>query len=178
MACPLCGELCTCAAGRSPSSARDAETIPSHVAVLIDPESLAASEQRFEASLEQPPPTPEASVREVPLSEMTEAVANDAASAPQAPVAVAVSELPPAPSAPPAPLASSRAPFYRPEDASTWRQEVSSRVDSFRSRRRGRYDPNSSLSLNFDTHSEVAEQPQAQPQFRSEERRVGKECRL
>ena len=140
MECPLCGELCTCAAGRGPSSARGAEDIPSHVAVLIDPESLDASERSFEDSLETPPvPEPEASVREVPASEAAEAVANDAAPAPEAP-------------------------FYRPEDSS-WRQEVSSRVDSFRSRRRGRYDPNSSLSLNFDSDLEVAEPPQAQPQF-------------
>ncbi|MGH9492342.1 MAG: RDD family protein [Terriglobales bacterium] len=160
MECPLCGELCTCAAGRGSSSARGAEDVPSHVAVLIDPESLDVSEQSFEAPLEQPPaPASEPSVREVPVSEAA------AAPAPEAPVAVAVSELPPVPSAPPPPLASSRAPFYRPEDASAWRQEVSSRVDNFRSRRRGRYDPNSSLSLNFDTDLEVAGQPQAQPQF-------------
>ena len=164
MECPLCGELCTCAAGRGSSSARGAEDIPSHVAVLIDPESPDASdagEQSYEASLE-PLPEPEASVTEVSVSEMAEAAASEAA-APvlDAPVAaLAVSDLPPAPSAPPPPA--SRAPFYRPEDSSAWRQEVSSRVDNFRSRRRGHYDPNSSLSLNFDPAYEEEAHPQPQ----------------
>lgn len=53
-------------------------------------------------------------------------------------------------------------PFYRPDD-SAWRQEVSSRVDSFRSRRRGRYDSNSSLSLNFDPAYDEAQPQPAEP---------------
>ncbi len=49
MACPLCGENCTCSqtdAGRPGSS--------SHVAVLIDPERFSDSEQQFLASLDAP----------------------------------------------------------------------------------------------------------------------------
>ena len=165
MECPLCGELCTCAAGRGSSSARGAEDVPSHVAVLIDPESLErndAGEQSFEASLEAPPaPEARGRVTEVPLCEYVEAVAGEAAAAApvlEEPVAVAASDLPAPPGAP----LSAPGPFYRP-DESSWRQEVTSRVDNFRSRRRGRYDPNSSLSLNFDPGYEAAEQPQAPP---------------
>lgn len=168
MECPLCGELCTCADDRGSSSARGREEIPSHVAVLIDPESLDAGEsreQRFAASLPQAPePAPEPSLVEVPLSEVAEVLASVAVAAPlveaeaaRAAAAVSDSDPPPAPSAPP--VAGSPAPFYRPDD-SAWRQEVSSRVDSFRSRRRGRYDPNSSLSLDFDPAYEAEAQPQ------------------
>jgi uncharacterized RDD family membrane protein YckC len=126
-----------------------------------------ASEQAFEASLEpMPEPVFESSVMEVPLSEVAEVLAGEAAAVsavePQM-TAVAVSEPPPAPSAPTA-VVSSPAPFYRPDD-SAWRQEVSSRVDNFRTRRRGRYDPNSSLSLDFDTSLEVEEPLQALPQL-------------
>jgi uncharacterized RDD family membrane protein YckC len=182
MECPLCGELCTCAESRGSSSFRGREEIPSHVAVLIDPESLGSadtSEQRFEASLPQAPePAPEPAAMEVPLSEVAEVPLNEVAEvlasvevaaplveAEAARTAVAVSEPPPAPSAPPVAGSSGQsAPFYRPDD-SAWRQEVSSRVDSFRTRRRGRYDPNSSLSLDFDPayEAEAVAQPQPQP---------------
>lgn len=156
MECPLCGELCTCTQDRGSSSARGREEVPSHVAVLIDPESLdsgEASEQRFEASLTQAPePAPEPAEVEVPLDEVAEVLASVAVAAPlveaeAARAAAAVSQPPPAPGAPP--VTAPRAPFCRPDD-STWRQEVSSRVDSFRTRRRGRFDPNASLSLDFD----------------------------
>ncbi len=46
MACPLCGERCTCS---------QAAQSGSHVAVLIDPERFTDSEQQFLASLEAPP---------------------------------------------------------------------------------------------------------------------------
>jgi len=53
MACPLCGEHCTC------SHPDGAAAVPSasgsHVAVLIDPERFCESEQRFLASLDVPP---------------------------------------------------------------------------------------------------------------------------
>ena len=165
MACPLCGELCTCAADRGSSSARGSGEIAPHVAVLIDPESFNgadASEQCFEASLERAPePAPEASVVEVPLNEVAEVLASVAIAAPlvEAEAAMAVSDPPAARRAPPIP--GPPGPFYHPEDSSTWRQEVTSRVDNFRTRRRGRYDPNSSLSLNFDPAFEEA-QPQPQ----------------
>ena len=178
MECPLCGELCTCAEDRGSSSARGPDEIPAHVAVLIDPESLNTAEsqdapqslqasQSSEASLaaplpQAPEPAPEPEVVEVPLNEVAEVLASVAVAAPlveaeAASAAVAVSEPPPAPGAPRA--ATSPPPFYRPDDSS-WRQEVSSRVDSFRSRRRGRYDPNSSLSLDFDPAYEAEAQPQ------------------
>ena len=185
MACPLCGELCTCAADRGSSSARAGGEVTPHVAVLIDPESLDGngangagdpSEQHFGAYIErtpEPAPAFEASEVEVPLDEVAEVLASVEVAAPlveaeaqateRMRTAVAVSEPPAAPSAPP--LASAHGPYYRPEESSAWRQEVSSRVDNFRSRRRGRYDPNSSLSLNFDTSLDVEEQPQmAAPQ--------------
>lgn len=167
MECPLCGEVCTCGEEPGLSSAREGGDAAPHVAVLIDPESLNRSdnsEQRFEASLETAHGSaPEASVAEVPLSKVAEMLAGEAAAAPalEEPVAVAVSEPLPAPSVPP--IVSSPAPYYRPDDSS-WRQEVSSRVDNFRSRRRRRYDSNSSLSLNFDTALELEEQPQTLPQ--------------
>ena len=178
MECPLCGELCTCTQDRGSSSAYGQEEVPSHVAVLIDPESLdasASSEQRFEASLPQAPePAPEPAVLEVPLNEVevpldevADVLASVAVAAPlveaeAARIAATASHPPPAPSAPPA--ATAPPPFYRPADRpddSTWREEVSSRVDSFRSRRRGRYDSNASLSLNFDPVYEA--EAQAQP---------------
>ena len=194
MSCPLCGELCTCAADRGSSSARSGGEITPHVAVLIDPESLEgseASEQCFEASLESAPeaaaegaseqapaPASEPSVVEVLLSDVSEVLANHAASAPlpeEPMTAVAVCDPPPAPSASPIASASApapsapgpAAPFYRPED-SAWRQEVSSRVDNFRTRRRGRFDPNSSLSLNFDTALVAEDRPRAAPQLQAQ----------
>lgn len=186
MECPLCGELCTCAADRGSSSARGGGEVAPHVAVLIDPESVGGNgangagepgEPRFEAYVEHTPapgPEPEAeledSVVEVPLDEVVEVLASVEVAAPlveaeAARTAVAVSE-PPAPSAPPivGSHGESHGPYYRPEESSAWRQEVSSRVDNFRTRRRGRYDANSSLSLNFDTSLDVEEQPQPAPQ--------------
>ncbi len=174
MACPLCGELCTCAADRGSSSARGGGDIAPHVAVLIDPESLDASdvsEQCFEASLQpapEPAPKPAAgpSVVDVLLNEVAAVLASKAVAAPvaEAPMAaVAVCDPPPSPSVATPPIPGPAAPFYRPEDSSTWRQEVTSRVDNFRTRRRGRYDPNSSLSLDFDPALEVEERPQMSP---------------
>ena len=191
MACPLCGELCTCAADRRSSSARGSGEVAPHVAVLIDPESLEgseASEQCFEASLESAPvlasesasaSSSKPSVVEVLLSDVAEVLASQEAPAPVAEAPMAASEPSPAPSASPsaAPVASSvasgpsipapAAPFYRPED-SAWRQEVSSRVDNFRTRRRGRFDPNSSLSLDFDPALEAEDRPQASPQLQAQ----------
>ena len=40
--------------------------------------------------------------------------------------------------------------FYRPTEDSAWREEVASRVATHRARRRRKFDPESSLSLNFD----------------------------
>jgi uncharacterized RDD family membrane protein YckC len=40
--------------------------------------------------------------------------------------------------------------FYRPAEDSAWREEVASRVATHRARRRRKFDPDSSLSLNFD----------------------------
>jgi uncharacterized RDD family membrane protein YckC len=51
MACPLCGESCTC------SRPDPASRSGSHIAVLIDPEPFADSEQQFLSSLEAPPQT-------------------------------------------------------------------------------------------------------------------------
>lgn len=191
MACPLCGELCTCAADRGSSFARAGEETTPHVAVLIDPESLGGngangangagepSEQRVEAYIErtlepasEPEPEFEDSVVEVPLDEVAEVLASVEVAAPlveaeAARTAVAVSEPPRASSAPPS--AGGRGPYYRPEESSAWRQEVSSRVDNFRTRRRGRYDPNSSLSLNFDTAFEEAQPQMAAPQVQVNE---------
>jgi len=54
MACPLCGESCTCSyADRAPDAAASAAA-GSHVAVLIDPEHFQDSEQQFLASLDAP----------------------------------------------------------------------------------------------------------------------------
>ena len=147
MACPLCGELCTCAADRGSSSARGSGEIAPHVAVLIDPESLEASEaseQCFEASLEpaaepHPEPASEPSVVEVLLSDVAEVLANQEAAAPvtEAPMAAVAVSDPPAPTSasPSASPSAPAAPFYRPDD-SAWRQEVTSRVDNFRTRRK------------------------------------------
>ena len=55
MACPLCGESCTCSyADRAPDAAASSAA-GSHVAVLIDPEHFQDSEQQFLASLDAPP---------------------------------------------------------------------------------------------------------------------------
>ncbi len=199
MACPLCGELCTCAADRGSSSARAGEETTPHVAVLIDPESLGGngangangansagepSEPRVEAHIErtlEPEPEPEPefedSVVEVPLDEVAEVLASvevaaplveaEAQAAERTRAAVAVSEPPRASSAPPS--AGGHGPYYRAEESSAWRQEVSSRVDNFRTRRRGRYDPNSSLSLNFDTAFDESQPQMAAPQVQVNE---------
>src|SRR5512140_2879915 len=61
MACPLCGERCTCSYADLPQSAPAQSAAGSHVAVLIDPDNFQDSEQRFLASLEMPPAQPEVS---------------------------------------------------------------------------------------------------------------------
>ena len=54
--------------------------------------------------------------------------------------------------------------FYRPDD--TWRREVESKVNAYRARRRRRYDPDSSLPLNFDaTQPVVPAQGPPMPSF-------------
>ncbi len=52
MACPLCGESCTCSQA-DPGASRPGSS--SHVAVLIDPERFSDSEQQFLASLDAAP---------------------------------------------------------------------------------------------------------------------------
>ena len=103
---------------------------------------------------------------EVLLSDVADVLASHEAAAPAGEAPLAVSEPLPAPTAAPS-IPAPAAPFYRPDD-STWRQEVSSRVDNFRTRRRGRYDSNASLSLNFDPALEAENRPQAPPQLQAQ----------
>ena len=107
MACPLCGEICTCLAGGHPPARTDSAT-----SLLIDPEERDWSEQRFAASLDQP------SAREAER----EAAWN---------------------------LVDSPPPEQRPQDTPVWRDEVTSRLASYRARRR-RPRRQQSLSLDFE----------------------------
>lgn len=55
MACPLCGESCTCSYADRADAAGVPSASGSHVAVLIDPEHAQDTEQQFLASLDTPP---------------------------------------------------------------------------------------------------------------------------
>lgn len=135
MECSRCGEECRCT-----QASADA-----HVSVLIDPESFSDdSEQAFAASLNtaaaaeddvlgiEEPPAPAATV-------VTSAFASEP------PVMAAQAERGAAPE------------FYRPP---VWKDEVASRVEAYqRKRGRRRYDPNSSLSLDFEPLAEEPEPP-------------------
>lgn len=127
MACPLCGDPCTC-------SATGAEFAGEHTAVLIDPDSNYSSdltEQQFASSLEAPP-TVRATAGRPAVAQAATAVADPAFYRPWA------------------------EPGSGTGDAA-WRDEISQRVQAHKARRRRRFDPDASLSLGFEeTSSESA----------------------
>ena len=118
MACPLCGDRCTC-------SATGNEFAGEHTAVLIDPESNYSSElteQQFASSLSSTAPVRPTYSR-IAVAQTATATADPA--------------------------------FYRPpaEGANpngAWRDEIAQRVQAHKARRRRRFDPDASLSLEFE----------------------------
>ncbi len=150
MACPRCGEHCTCAL------AQEGADSGSHVAVLIDPETYTASEESFSASLEGGALD---RAREEQFAGSSSAFdADQLLETGSASVATAVLDAPaPVASLPPVTAAATAHQFFpaTPSDGTDWRQEVASRLDAYRSRRRRRGE-NASLSLNFDAQEESA----------------------
>lgn len=97
MACPLCGDPCTCSKGGAASS-------------LIDPEEYDVSEERFSASLEEDSAERAPGVSAPERYRDAEPLRNLVGPAPEASLAV--------------------------EEGTLWRNEVTSRVESYRARRR------------------------------------------
>ena len=131
MACPLCGDRCTCSAAGNQFAGE-------HTAVLIDPDSNAPdsnyssdlTERQFAASLESPAPAlmVRSSVMPVAVGQNANATADPA--------------------------------FYRPAadeqgEESAWRDEIAVRVQAHKARRRRRFDPEASLSLGFESGADV-----------------------
>jgi len=132
MTCPLCGDPCRCS-----------YVVPSdgaHVSVFIDPESGDVSEQQFSASLEE-------ATNAYDGATLEEALAH------HAPEAV---EEPPAAAAEPSWQNPPR--DDRPDES--WRTEVASRVNEYRTRRRRSGRPLPSLAFDFESASNYAPEPQ------------------
>ncbi|HTK95860.1 MAG TPA: RDD family protein [Terriglobales bacterium] len=144
MACPLCGDQCHCSA----APAEDA-----HVSVLIDPENFDDSEQQFAASVDTDAGSFTHDVLEdAPLGTLSGLGSGTPVVTPQLEhVETVLIEA--ATSEPPA--------FYRPPEPPVWRDEVSNRVEAYRTKRgrARRYDPMSSLSLDFDSLPEIDTAP-------------------
>jgi uncharacterized RDD family membrane protein YckC len=155
MACPRCGDRCTC------GFAQEDIDSGSHVSVLIDPEDYTPSEENFAASLEGGILE---SAQEEQFAGATSASEEDqvleTGSAP--PVAAAVLDPPvvSASAATPVTATATAQDLYRkaPLNGNDWRQEVSSRLHAYRSRRRRRSE-NASLSLNFEADGTAPEAP-------------------
>ena len=135
MACPLCGDRCTC-------SATGNEFAGEHTAVLIDPDSNYSSEmseQQFAASLHSatPPPRSNAGSR-VAVGQTATATADPAFSRP------ATNDS-------------------NEQNGSAWRDEISQRVQAHKARRRRRFDPGASLGFAFEAESAAAAEPTANP---------------
>ncbi|MGZ4834429.1 MAG: RDD family protein [Terriglobales bacterium] len=97
MACPLCGDPCTCSHGGAASS-------------LVDPEEYDVSEERFSASLEEASAERAPGVTATERYREAEPLRNLVGPAPEASLAV--------------------------DEGTLWRDEVTSRVESYRARRR------------------------------------------
>ncbi|MEO6119722.1 MAG: RDD family protein [Terriglobales bacterium] len=139
MACPLCGDRCTC-------SATGNEFAGEHTAVLIDPDSNYSSEmseQQFAASLHSatPPPRSNSSSR-LAIGQAATATADPAFYRP-----------------------ATNDPNH--QDGSAWRDEISQRVQAHKARRRRRFDPDASLGFSFEP--ETSNSPAAQTDSADEE---------
>ncbi|HZQ91372.1 MAG TPA: RDD family protein [Terriglobales bacterium] len=121
MACPLCGEVCHCS---FISSASSGAARGASSTVLVDPERYDSSEEQFAASL------PGSTV-------------GDAGGPPRGKTLSGIERIAQEMDDP---NFTGPDPFYR-----SWREEVTSRVNNYRARRRRGYDPESSLSFPFDT---------------------------
>ncbi len=133
MACPLCGDRCTC-------SATGNQFAGEHTAVLIDPDSNVpdanysseVTEGQFASSLESRPPTPTATSISMSRPNLTSCVAVGQ---------TATATADPA--------------FYRrvandDSNEGGWRDEISQRVQAHKARRRRRFDPEASLTFGFE----------------------------
>lgn len=128
MACPLCGDRCTCSATGNPFAGE-------HTAVLIDPDSNGTSdytEKQFASSLEARSTAPASISRPNLITH----------------VPVAQAAIATAPADPTFYRRTANGPDEVNEDA--WRNEISQRVQAHRARRRRRFDPEASLSLGFE----------------------------
>src|SRR5579859_1341179 len=125
MPCPVCLGVCRC--GRSDAAENSAAS--EHVAVVIDPEHYASSEEQFAASLEH--------AADVDVTTALEAAARSERLAQLRPARRTIV------------LAEPR-PGERTLEPGEWRREVTSRVTRYRARRRPRAERPRSLGLNFD----------------------------
>jgi uncharacterized RDD family membrane protein YckC len=134
MSCPLCGKVCRCSSSDTRRNSRSAfdptlessrSTDDLRASRLVDPEASDTSEEQFAASLAGGPSSG-AAARETTLTGI-ERIAQEIGSTA---------------------YNASGPEFYRADD--TWRNEVSSRLHSYRARRRKRFDPDASLRLAFE----------------------------
>lgn len=156
MACPRCGDQCRCPA----IPAADA-----HTSVLIDPETYTDTEQKFASSVQNESGSlthdvlsddvlaDDAVSDDEPLGDLEEVVTHAASASigSGTPVITPQLETPAVVQA----VATEAPGFYRPSEPPVWRDEVSSKVDAYRSRRgRSRRYDDSSLPLDFDSLAE------------------------
>ena len=123
-----------------------------HVVVLIDPEKYEASEEQFAASLSDMAPASEARSNPAPLAAITpteRGFRDGKSSGAMATAAIAIKES-------------------RPAESPEWKNEVSSRVSRYRSRRRSRSEHSRSMALDFEALADadgmeaVAREPRPQ----------------
>ncbi len=146
MACPLCGDRCTCSATGNPFAGE-------HTAVLIDPDSNVPDSNFPDSNYS---------------SEVTGQFASSLESAAPAPLPVARPNVMPRVAAVQTALSTAAATadpaFYRrtangPDEMTegAWRDEISQRVQAHKARRRRRFDPDASLPLSFTAEATVEE---------------------
>jgi uncharacterized RDD family membrane protein YckC len=179
IACPICGEVCRCAAEAqgSPHSSRfklDTGATPRqnhNPSVLVDPETYDNSEEQLAASLEN-----STSVRQRFVVEQSHTVASNSRprilidtepsrETQQSAVRILGTD-------PPQQAASSLAPSFSLQtdgtaDPNFWKQEVTARLDSYRARRKPKGPRYPSLRLRFETSEDSNSEGSAQPPFAS-----------
>lgn len=129
MACPFCGEVCHCSYVGPAAATRDAEA---HTTIFIDPDALDPSEQQFAASLQDSDTSPELPTAAEPAVDAADWNLVGATARPAGDHALRARLLE----------------TSYPDPAPLWREEISSRLETFRARRR-RSPRERSLSLDF-----------------------------
>ena len=169
MSCPRCGDVCHCDSEFRPSHAlaRNArrrfeldDLPPIETTALIDPEAYDASEEQFSASLEQSaaprsrfildPNETAASTQEARSEPALACAPTPEATSVTITSEIAVSAEPEADSAPLRTMVESPADTQVEAAPESWKDEVSARLNSYRSRRKPKPPRYPSLRLKFD----------------------------